>query len=245
MNSDNFEVLQNKLAALKVFIANVATLGRSLPDNKTADQYRDIYNDIKGMLNDPNLKIYAPNISTWASFGGSGLLSHSHQVEILNSGTKLIKYVEAVLDSQSPESSNKHSATVNIFISHGKESKALELVTKFVASIGLNPVVVMEQPSRGMSVDDKVIAYMATCKASIILATGDDSVGSTLQPRPNVIHEIGIAQQLFNDKIVYLLEEGTEFPSNISPKVYERFTQDNVSKAFIAIARDLKSFDIL
>ena len=43
----------------------------------------------------------------------------------------------------------------------------------------------------------------------------------------------------------YLLEEGTEFPSNIAPKVYERFTKNNLSKAFIAIVRDLRAFGIL
>jgi len=127
------------------------------------------------------------------------------------------------------------------------QPEALDLLNNFVRAIGLIPVIVMEQPSQGMSLDDKVIAYMQTCAAAIILATGDDKVegGEHLQPRQNVIHEIGIAQQVLTNRITYLLEEGTEFPSNIVPKVYERFTNNKLGKAFIAIVRDLRAFGIL
>jgi predicted nucleotide-binding protein len=97
-----------------------------------------------------------------------------------------------------------------------------------------------------MSLDDKVVNYMRSCTAAIILATGDDEVKrNRFQPRQNVIHEIGIAQQILTNKITYLLEEKTDFPSNITPKVYERFTKENLTNAFITIARDLKAFGIL
>jgi predicted nucleotide-binding protein len=222
--------------------------GRALSDRQTIDQYKKIYADIKEMLDDPNLGTYAPNILGGYGMGGNGLLSQQQQFEIVNSGTSLITYLEAVLDSNSSQtvkSSEKKITPYNIFISHGKKSEALDLLTKFIYAIGLIPVVVMEQSSQGMSLDDKVLKYMQTCETAIILATGDDKVNGTLQPRLNVIHEIGLAQHLLTNKITYLLEEGTEFPSNISPKVYERFTKNNLSKAFITIARDLRSFGIL
>ena len=123
--------------------------------------------------------------------------------------------------------------------------KLLTLLINFISAIGLVPIVVMEQPSQGMSLDDKVMANMQTCKSAIILATGDDEVDGIPQPRQNVIHEIGIAQQLLTNKITYLLEEDARFPSNISPRVYEKFSDGNLSKAFIAIVRDLRSFGIL
>ena len=93
----------------------------------------------------------------------------------------------------------------------------------------------------------KLLHICGTCAAAIILATGDDKVEGSghLQPRQNVIHEIGIAQHVLTNRITYLLEEGAEFPSNIAPKVYERFFKENLSKAFIAIVRDLRAFGIL
>jgi predicted nucleotide-binding protein len=207
-----------------------------------------MYANIKEMLNDPNLEIYAPNILHWYAGGGNGMLSQQDQVEIVNSATGLITCVEAVLASNSSkpfETSQRIITPSNIFISHGKQSEALNLLTNFIRALGLIPVVVMDQPSQGMSLDDKINSYLGTCKSAIILATGDDKVDDIFQPRQNVIHEIGLVQQLLTNKITYLLEMDSEFPSNISPKVYERFSDDNLSKAFIAIARDLRSFGIL
>ena len=197
MDLEKAKLLQNKLIALKTFIRNVATIGNSLPDNKTAEDYRKIYKDIKETLNNPNLETYAPNISYWISMGGDGLLQRQHQAEIVNSGTRLISYLEAILASTSSEShqlSKRAITPANIFISHGKESEALNLLNNFIRAIGLIPVIVIEQPSQGMSLDDKVIGYMRRCAAAIILATGDDKVEGSehFQPRQNVIHEIGI-----------------------------------------------------
>jgi predicted nucleotide-binding protein len=137
--------------------------------------------------------------------------------------------------------------TSKIFISHGNDTSALNLLREFIIAIGLIPVIVKNEPNKGMSVDDKVVNNLKNCKAAIILATGDDIVNGSdfFQPRQNVIHEIGLAQQILKHKIIYLLEEDTKFPSNISPKVYQRFTKDNLSVAFITIARDLNDFDVL
>jgi hypothetical protein len=54
-----------------------------------------------------------------------------------------------------------------------------------------------------------------------------------------------LAQKTFPEKIIYLLEEGAEFPANIKPKVWERFTQGCMDEAFIAIARELKAFGLI
>ncbi|MGB7002002.1 MAG: TIR domain-containing protein [Halobacteriota archaeon] len=250
MNLEKAKLLKAKLAALKTFIRNVAKIGNSLGDITTCEAYQKMYKDIKETLNDADLETYAPGIPYWMSSGSGGLLWQMHQAEIVNSGTMLISYLEAVLAPTSSESRQFTKNTIppaNIFISHGRESKALDLLNNFIRAIGLIPVIVMEQPSQGMSLDDKVIALMQTCASAIIFATGDDKVEENehLQPRQNVIHEIGLAQQVLTNRITYLLEEGTEFPSNIAPKVYERFTNNNLSKVFIAIVRDLRAFGIL
>lgn len=250
MDLEKAKLLKIKLTALTTFIKNVGTIGRELADNETREDYRKIYKDIKETLTNPNLETYAPGISSGSSSGGDGLLWVQHQVQIVNSGIRLISYLEAVLASAFPDShqSPKEITTpVNIFISHGKQSQALNLLKNFISAIGQIPVIVMEESSQGMSLDDKVLAYMRTCAAAIILATGDDKLKGSeyFHPRQNVIHEIGLAQQILTNRITYLLEEGTEFPSNITPKAYEPFTKDNLSKAFIAIARDLRAFGIL
>lgn len=132
-----------------------------------------------------------------------------------------------------------------VFISHGHAPDVLDRVEKFVRSLGLHPVVVVHEPSEGMSVDALVEARMAESDCVIVLATADDVVGATKQPRPNVIHEIGMAQQMLGTKVIYLKERDCTFPSNVAPKIWVDFTRENLEHAFEKIARELRAFDLL
>ncbi|MCX5994564.1 MAG: nucleotide-binding protein [Chloroflexi bacterium] len=148
-------------------------------------------------------------------------------------------------DSAKVQDTPAASITPKAFIAHGKESVALDKLSRFVFELGIEPVVVKKKPSRGKALDDKVEFYMEETDCAIILATGDDEIEGKLHPRQNVIHEIGLAQKTFPDRIIYLLEKGAEFPSNIEPKVWESFTQESMDEAFIAIARELKAFGLI
>lgn len=137
-----------------------------------------------------------------------------------------------------------------VFISHGGETKALLKIERFLRGLGITPVIVKHEPSLGKSLDDLVEEQMDTCIAVIILATKDDKIKNEkgeeyFQPRPNVIHEIGLAQEKVKERIIYLKEESCIFPSNISPKVWESFAQDNMENAFIKVAKELKAFGII
>lgn len=131
------------------------------------------------------------------------------------------------------------------FISHSKESVALSKLEEFLRTLGVEPLIVKEQPSLDKTVDDKVNYYLSQADFVVILATGDDEINGKMHPRQNVIHEIGLAQQTHEGKIIYLLEERAQFPSNISPKVWERFKQRNMIKAFLCIVRELRAYDML
>jgi len=137
-----------------------------------------------------------------------------------------------------------------VFISHGGETKALVKIERFLRGLGITPVIVKHEPSLGKSLDDLIEEQMDTCVGVIILATKDDKIRDErgeeyFQPRPNVIHEIGLAQEKVKERIIYLKEEGCKFPSNIAPKVWENFTQDNMEDAFIKVGKELKAFGII
>ena len=137
------------------------------------------------------------------------------------------------------------SEAAKVFISHGKETQALTKVERFVRALGLEPVVVMRGPSEGMAVDDLVETRMSESDSAIILATADEEVAGRRPPRPNVIHEIGLAQEKLENRVIYLKEEGCEFPSNVAPKVWENFRQDNMEAAFDKISKELRAFGFL
>lgn|SRR5574341_459533 len=137
------------------------------------------------------------------------------------------------------------AGSARVFISHGRQSQALTKLERFVRALGLEPVIVTHGPSEGMSVDALVDKRMSESDCAIILATGDDRVGDYRQPRPNVIHEIGLAQEKLDNKVIYLKEEGCQFPSNVGPKVWESFTQRNMDAAFEKVIKELRSFHII
>jgi len=133
------------------------------------------------------------------------------------------------------------------FIAHGGQSPALDKLKNFLIALGVEPLVVEEQASEGRSVAENVDWYARQADCAIILATKGDIDGKTgsFIPRGNVLMEIGKLQQIFKDRIIYLLQAGTKFPTNISEKVRERFTTQSMDKAFIKIAKELKKFGIL
>lgn len=133
------------------------------------------------------------------------------------------------------------------FIAHGGDSPALSKLKSFLEALGVKPLVVEEQPSEGRSVGENVDYYARQADCAIILATKGDVDARTggFIPRGNVLMETGKLQEIFKDRIIYLLQAGTKFPTNISEKVRERFTSQNMDNAFIKIATELRKFGIL
>lgn len=139
------------------------------------------------------------------------------------------------------------------FISHGKGEDALLKLERFLKELGVETIIVKDQPSLDRTLDKKVEDCLSEADFVIIFATGDDIVtekkdrkDTTIrQPRQNVIHEIGLAQKTHPGRIIYLLEEGAEFPSNIRPKVYESFARQSMDGAFTAIVREMRTLGFL
>jgi hypothetical protein len=56
---------------------------------------------------------------------------------------------------------------------------------------------------------------------------------------------VGRIQERFPKRVIFLVEERASLPSDISEKVYTRFTQENMEEAFITIVRELTVFKII
>jgi predicted nucleotide-binding protein len=133
------------------------------------------------------------------------------------------------------------------FIAHGGDSPALRKLKGFLEALGVQPLVVEEQPSEGRSIAENVDYYARQSDFAIILATKGDVDGKTggFIPRGNVLMEIGKLQEILKDRMVYLLQAGTKLPTDISEKVRERFTPQSMDNAFIKVAKELTKFGIL
>jgi hypothetical protein len=133
------------------------------------------------------------------------------------------------------------------FIAHGGKSEARDKLCRFLNAIGVTPLIIEEEPKEGRSVNEQVEYYSEQADCATILGTADDKElkDGKLYPRRNVYIEIGRFQEKFPKRIIYLLEEGASFPSDISEKLYTPFTKDSMDEAFITIVRELKKFGIL
>jgi predicted nucleotide-binding protein len=134
------------------------------------------------------------------------------------------------------------------FISHSKKTQALTELRDFLDELEIEKLIVINKPNLDREINIKVEAYLDDADFVIILATGDsrDRNGIVI-PAGNVLHEIGLAQAKpkFKGKIIYLLEEGTEFPSNIKPKSYIRFNRNNIDYKFGDIVKEIRVMGFL
>lgn len=133
------------------------------------------------------------------------------------------------------------------FIAHGGKSESRDKLLRFLTALSVIPLIIEEEPKEGRSVNEQVEYYSEQADCAIILGTADDKElkDGKLYPRRNVYIEIGRFQEKFPKRIIYLLEEGASFPSDISEKLYTPFTKESMDEAFITVARELRVFNIL
>ena len=133
------------------------------------------------------------------------------------------------------------------FIAHGGKTAARDKLKDFLMALGVTPIIVEDQPSQGRSKEQNVEYYLKQCDCAIILSTKGDIDGQTSEfiPRGNILNELGRCQETLPHRMIYLLEEETKFPTNIDEKVWERFTQESMDKAFTKIAKELRAFGLL
>jgi predicted nucleotide-binding protein len=118
-----------------------------------------------------------------------------------------------------------------IFVSHGHNRNAKNSVKSFLESIGLEPIILADQPNAGRAILEKFEDY-ASVGFAVILLTADDvgraktATEEDMRPRArqNVIMELGyLMAKLGRGRVCAILQDGVEIPSNILGVVTIRF----------------------
>jgi predicted nucleotide-binding protein len=171
----------------------------------------------------------------------------SHRLTCLNLLTDSVNEALGRMETGPMVSPAPFRASPRAFMAHGGDSEALKKIIGFLRALGVEPLVVEDQASEDRSANENVEHYLSQADCAIVLATKGDIDGKTgsFLPRGNVLVEAGRFQERFAGRIVYLLEEGATLPSNIREKVWENFTQNNMERAFIKIAKELRAFGII
>ena len=122
---------------------------------------------------------------------------------------------------------NERTNTSEVFVIHGRDNEAKETVARFLETLGLEAVILHEQPNQGRTIIEKFEQH-AQVGFAVALLTPDD-VGALrdnsndLKPRArqNVVFELGYFLGRLGRKRVCALTKGNiEIPSDYDGVVY-------------------------
>ena len=108
-----------------------------------------------------------------------------------------------------------------VFIVHGRDDLTKEAVARFVERLGLEVIILHEQPNKGMAIIEKLEKHLDVGFALVLLTPDDVGAlrenAANLQPRArqNVIFELGLfIGKLGRHRVCTLYKEPVELPSD-------------------------------
>lgn len=159
----------------------------------------------------------------------------------------IIKEIEAEIMpkqiDQLPQKNGKSDQTISlqskgkskVFIVHGRDDYPKEIVAQFLKNVGLEPIILHEQPNKGRTIIEKLEDHSYDVEYAIVLLTPDDIGGLKSKPdelspraRQNVVFEMGhFFGRLGRNNVCALLYPEVERPSDIDGIVYISLDQEN------------------
>jgi len=132
-----------------------------------------------------------------------------------------------------------------VFVVHGHDGEAREMVARFLTAMGFEPVILHEQANQGGTVIEKFEAN-SDVGFAVVLLTPDD-LGRSLKEeelkpraRQNVLLELGyFIGRLGRNKVCALKRGDVELPSDYVGVVWEKMDDGGGWK--LALARELKA----
>lgn len=150
-----------------------------------------------------------------------GLIAKWQDQRLLISSEDLIREQSSIrLPTTAPTSKR-------VFIVHGHDEQAKDSAARFLTKLGLEPIILHEQPSSGRTIIEKFESYSGDIAFAVVLLTPDD-LGSQKDPldlkpraRQNVIMELGyFIGRLGRARVCALHKGGVELPSDYQGVVY-------------------------
>ena len=132
-----------------------------------------------------------------------------------------------------------------VFVVHGHDAGARESVARFLESLDLEPVILLEQPNSGQTIIEKFEAHAATVSFAVILLTPDDLGGvagsaHAERARQNVIYELGYFTGKLGRGRACLLRKGDiDMPSDLAGVIYTELDAADGWK--LRLVRELKA----
>ena len=179
-----------------------------------------------------------PAVETFGSDPGSLSKAHSNlrigtlrSMALLRQAVDFLK--EEVADQEQreavlpPHAASPMTPGQKVFLVHGHDEAARQAVARFLEQIGLDVIILSEQPDQGRTIIEKFEACAADVGFAVVLLTPDDVAGSATVPavgsraRQNVIFELGyFAGKLGRGRACLMRKGAVEIPSDLHGVIY-------------------------
>ncbi|HEY3023162.1 MAG TPA: nucleotide-binding protein [Actinomycetota bacterium] len=139
-----------------------------------------------------------------------------------------LELYEEAASAPRPQEGQSAPAAKTVFVVHGRSEAPKQAVARFIEQVSsMKPIVLHEQPNRGLTITEKFENYAAAAAFALILLTGDDEGGLLgsgklhRRARQNVVFELGFfIAKLGRTRVAVLHEEEVELPSDMSGLLY-------------------------
>ncbi len=179
------------------------------------------------------------------------------QREMINLLTKIIEDLSLTKIEVPPANENEKKYSNRVFIVHGHDDLEKERLAHILYDIGLNPVILHDQPNKGRTIIEKFEQEACDVGYAFILMTPDDlgiesklyeeikkdekKGGLCFRPRQNVVLEMGFFfAKLGRGRVCCLAKGNLEKPTDISGVVYISFI-NKVDEAYREITKELRA----
>lgn len=168
-------------------------------------------------------------------------------IGVLKANPEIIEQYEEKIKAKKHQSDKNDSQQVDktkVFVVHGRDNELKESVARFIEKLGLEAIILHEQPNVGKTIIEK-FENVADVGFAIVLLTPDDEGGligddKRLRARQNVVFELGyFIGRLKRTHVAALVKGNVEIPSDINGFAY--IGVDNEGYWKIKVAQELKA----
>lgn len=149
--------------------------------------------------------------------------------------------------SAQAEKSGNLIISKKVFIVHGRNNEMKETVSRFLEKLGLEPIILHEQPNAGKTIIEKFLDY-ADVSFAVILMTPDDKGGligdapenQKTRARQNVILELGFfLGKIGRERTCIIYDQTVEIPSDYDGVLYIPYDSEGAWQ--LKLAKEMKS----
>lgn len=171
--------------------------------------------------------------------------------------------IDLIEKEESFEKEERKFYETEVFIVHGRDELSKTLLARMLEKMKMEPIILHEQPSKGMTLIEKLEHYSKSIGYAFVILTPDDVGalkedydnafktlrtekifnGSVFQhrARQNVVFELGWFQgKLGRNRVCLLYKKGVELPADIDGMVYSGF-EDSIEECYKDIINELRA----